>query len=79
MAPTSRTKISDSRIDRWYGIARENGALGGKLIGAGGGGFLLPCCRNSRKGQVRRRMEEEGLREVLFDFDLEGAKLLVDF
>jgi D-glycero-alpha-D-manno-heptose-7-phosphate kinase len=73
------TKITDPRIDRWYEIARDNGALGGKLIGAGGGGFLLFYCPNSHKGQLRRAMAEEGLREMPFDFDLEGAKVLVDF
>lgn len=73
------TKISDPRIDRWYEIARDNGALGGKLIGAGGGGFFLFYCPNAHKGQLRRAMTEEGLREMSFDFDLEGAKVLVDF
>jgi D-glycero-alpha-D-manno-heptose-7-phosphate kinase len=68
------TKITDPRIDRWYQIARDNGALGGKLIGAGGGGFLLFYCPNAHKGRLRRTMAEEGLREMPFDFDVEGAK-----
>jgi D-glycero-alpha-D-manno-heptose-7-phosphate kinase len=72
-------KISFPRIDRWYELARERGALGGKLIGAGGGGFLLFYCRNSWKGKLRQAMAEEGLREMAFDFDFEGAKVLVDF
>lgn len=73
------TKISDSRIDRWYEIARENGALGGKIIGAGGGGFLMLYCPNAKKGAVRQAMAVEGLREMPFDFDFEGAKVLVNF
>jgi D-glycero-alpha-D-manno-heptose-7-phosphate kinase len=73
------TKISDPRIDRWYEVARDNGALGGKLIGAGGGGFFLFYCPNAHKGQLRRAMAEEGLREMAFEFDFEGAKVLVDF
>jgi D-glycero-alpha-D-manno-heptose-7-phosphate kinase len=73
------TKISDYRIDRWYEIARENGALGGKIIGAGGGGFLMLYCPNAKKGAVRRAMAVEGLREMPFDFDFEGAKVLVNF
>jgi D-glycero-alpha-D-manno-heptose-7-phosphate kinase len=73
------TKISDSRIDRWYEIARENGALGGKLIGAGGGGFLLFYCPNSHKRRLREAIAEEGLREMQFDFDFEGAKVVMDF
>jgi len=72
-------KISDPRIDRWYELARDNGAVGGKLIGAGGGGFLFFYCPNSCKGKLRQAMAEEGLREMPFDFDLEGAKVLVDF
>jgi D-glycero-alpha-D-manno-heptose-7-phosphate kinase len=73
------SKITDPRIDRWYEIARDNGALGGKLIGAGGGGFLLLYCPNAHKGHLRRSMAEESLREMIFDFDMEGAKVLVDF
>jgi len=72
-------KITVPRIDKWYELARDNGAVGGKLIGAGGGGFLLFYCPNSCKGELRRTMVEEGLREMPFDFDFEGAKVLVDF
>ncbi len=72
-------KISETRIDKWYELARDNGAVGGKLIGAGGGGFLLFFCPNPSKGKLRRTMAEEGLREMAFDFDFEGAKVLVDF
>lgn len=72
-------KISSPVIDRWYELARDSGALGGKLIGAGGGGFLLFLCPNSHKGRLRQAMSAEGLREMQFDFDLEGAKVLVDF
>jgi D-glycero-alpha-D-manno-heptose-7-phosphate kinase len=73
------TKISDPRIDRWYDLARDNGAIGGKLIGAGGGGFLLFYCSNSHKGQLREAMAGEGLRELPYDFDFDGAKVVVDF
>lgn len=73
------SKISDPQIDRWYEMARGNGALGGKLMGAGGGGFFLFYCPNSHKGQLRQVMAREGLREMPFDFDFEGAKVLVDF
>lgn len=72
-------KISDPRIDRWYEIARDHGALGGKLMGAGGGGFFLLYCPNNHKGQLREAMAGEGLREMPFDFDFEGAKVMVDF
>ncbi|MBI4454603.1 MAG: galactokinase [Acidobacteria bacterium] len=72
-------KISGSRIDRWYDLARQSGALGGKVIGAGGGGFLMVYCPNGTKAAVRQTLVGEGLREVPFDFDYEGAKVLVNF
>ena len=72
-------QISDRRIDQWYQIARENGALGGKIMGAGGGGFFMFCCVNGRKAQLRQALATEGLREMPYDFDFEGAKVLVNF
>lgn len=72
-------KISDGQIDRWYDVGRRNGAIGGKLMGAGGGGFLMFYCPNGAKADLRRAMAEEGLRELSFDFELEGAKVLVNF
>ncbi|HDM78189.1 MAG TPA: galactokinase [Deltaproteobacteria bacterium] len=72
-------KISDPRIDRWYEMAKKNGALGGKIIGAGGGGFLMLYCPDDTKKAVRRALATEGLREMSYDFDFEGAKVLVNF
>jgi len=72
-------KISHPEIDRWYGIAKENGALGGKIMGAGGGGFFMFYCPNNHKAQLRQAMAAVGLREMPFDFDFEGAKVLVNF
>jgi D-glycero-alpha-D-manno-heptose-7-phosphate kinase len=71
--------ISGAAIDRWYALARESGALGGKLIGAGGGGFLMLYCPGPGKAGVRRALAGEGLREMPFDFDFDGAKVLVNF
>jgi D-glycero-alpha-D-manno-heptose-7-phosphate kinase len=62
-------------IARWFRTARENGALGGKLIGAGGGGFLMFLCDD--KLRLRRAMKNEGLEEVRFRFDYEGATTVV--
>ena len=73
------TKISDSRLDCLYDLAKVNGALGGKIMGAGGGGFFVFYCQNGFKAGVRRALKAEGLREVPFDFDYEGAKVLVNF
>jgi D-glycero-alpha-D-manno-heptose-7-phosphate kinase len=70
-------KISDPRIDRLYEIAKENGALGGKVTGAGGGGFFVFYTSNKHH-QVRRAMASEGLRELRYHFDLEGSKILVN-
>lgn len=70
--------ISDPAIDRWYQIAKENGALGGKIMGAGGGGFFMFYCSNKRKAKLRAAMAAEGLREMRFGFDFEGAKVLMN-
>jgi D-glycero-alpha-D-manno-heptose-7-phosphate kinase len=62
-------------VDRWYALARQHGALGGKLVGAGGGGFLLLYVEDARR--VRAVMQQEGLREVRFRFDREGTSVVV--
>ena len=66
--------MSNGPIDRWYRLAMENGALGGKLIGAGGGGFLLFYAVD--KARLRRALRAEGLQEVRFRFDFEGTKVV---
>jgi D-glycero-alpha-D-manno-heptose-7-phosphate kinase len=71
-------KISDDRIDEWYCLARKNGALGGKIMGAGGGGFFMFYCPNGRKPKLRAALTAAGLREMRYDFELEGAKVLVN-
>ncbi|PWU07715.1 MAG: galactokinase [Terriglobia bacterium] len=66
--------MTNSQIDEYYDLARSNGALGGKLIGAGGGGFLMFYTED--KTRLRRVMRETGLREVRMRFDFEGASLV---
>jgi D-glycero-alpha-D-manno-heptose-7-phosphate kinase len=66
--------MSNSHINDWYDYALKNGALGGKLIGAGGGGFLMFYTEQSTR--LRRAMRERGLREVRFRFDFEGTKVV---
>jgi D-glycero-alpha-D-manno-heptose-7-phosphate kinase len=68
--------MSNSDINRWYDLARANGALGGKLIGAGGGGFLAFYAEED-KAKLRHAMRQEGLKEVRFRFDFEGTKQVV--
>jgi D-glycero-alpha-D-manno-heptose-7-phosphate kinase len=73
------SRISDSRLDRLYEIAKESGALGGKIMGAGGGGFFMFFCPKNSKNRVREMMARQGLREMPYDFDFEGAKVMVNF
>jgi D-glycero-alpha-D-manno-heptose-7-phosphate kinase len=67
--------MSNSQIDQWYNLGMDAGALGGKLIGAGGGGFLMFYAEE--KVQLRHVMREAGLTEVRFHMDFEGTKVLV--
>ena len=67
-------QMSNSKIDEWYDCALANGALGGKLIGAGGGGFLMFYAGD--KTRLRRAMRQQGLREVRFRFDFEGSRVI---
>jgi D-glycero-alpha-D-manno-heptose-7-phosphate kinase len=71
-------QISDERIDRIYDLARENGAIGGKLMGAGGGGFLMMLADHTSLRRVREAVAAEGVRQMPFKFDLEGAKTLLN-
>ena len=67
--------MSNPKINEWYDLAMASGALGGKLIGAGGGGFLMFYAED--KARLRQAMRQAGLKEVRFRFDFEGTKLLI--
>jgi D-glycero-alpha-D-manno-heptose-7-phosphate kinase len=69
------TRMSNDRINDWYELARRNGALGGKLIGAGGGGFLMFYAEDHAR--LRHALREAGLQELRFRFDFEGTKLVI--
>jgi D-glycero-alpha-D-manno-heptose-7-phosphate kinase len=71
-------KISTPQIDAMYRVARENGALGGKITGAGGGGFLLLFCPLEAKKKVREALHQAGAREMNFEFDTQGAHVVVN-
>lgn len=67
--------MSNSEINDCYDYAMKNGALGGKLIGAGGGGFLMFYAQD--KTRLRHAMLSKGLKEMRFRFDFEGTKIVV--
>jgi D-glycero-alpha-D-manno-heptose-7-phosphate kinase len=66
--------MSNPDVDRWYEVATSSGALGGKLVGAGGGGFLLFYAADPKA--LRAAMEKEGLAEVRFGFDFDGSTVV---
>jgi D-glycero-alpha-D-manno-heptose-7-phosphate kinase len=66
--------MSNPKINEWYDLAMASGALGGKLIGAGGGGFLMFYADD--KARLRHAMRQAGLQEIRFRFDFEGTKLV---
>jgi len=67
--------MSNPQIDEWYDLGRKNGAVGGKLVGAGGGGFLMFYA--AERNKLRRAMTRAGLEEVRFRFDFEGTKVVL--
>jgi D-glycero-alpha-D-manno-heptose-7-phosphate kinase len=69
--------ISNEFVDKWYDIGLKNGALGGKLIGAGAGGFLMLYI-DKNKEKLRNELRKEGLMELNFRFDFEGTKIIVN-
>lgn len=67
--------MSNSQIDEWYLLGINNGAIGGKLVGAGGGGFLLFVAED--KVRLCKAMSQAGLSRVRFQFDYEGTKVVL--
>ena len=70
-------QISNSRIDELYELAMRSGALGGKIMGAGGGGFFMFYSENDKE-RLRNAMSKEGLKEVRFRFDPDGSKIILN-
>ena len=67
--------MSNSKIDDLYELGMKNGAIGGKLVGAGGGGFLMFMAKD--RNQLRNAMKSANLEEVRFNFDFEGTKIVM--
>ena len=67
--------MSNQKIDHWYDLARDAGAVGGKVVGAGGGGFLLLLAED--KSRLRSALNPEGLEELRFRFDFDGTKVML--
>jgi D-glycero-alpha-D-manno-heptose-7-phosphate kinase len=67
--------MSNPQIDEWYELGRKSGAIGGKLVGAGGGGFLMFYAEDRKR--LRQAMAHAGLEEVRFRFEFEGTKVLL--
>jgi D-glycero-alpha-D-manno-heptose-7-phosphate kinase len=72
------TSMSDASLDEHYEAARNAGAIGGKLMGAGGGGFFMLYVRPAERRRVIEAMAARGLRQLRFRFDLDGARIVAN-
>ena len=72
------SKMTDATLDEHYTEARRAGAIGGKLIGAGGGGFFMFYVRPGQRRRVLEALSARGLRPLRFRFDLDGARILLN-
>ncbi|MBU2592795.1 GHMP kinase, partial [Patescibacteria group bacterium] len=66
--------ITNAEIDQWYNLARKNGAVGGKILGAGGGGFLLLYAPKEKQEQIKAALSK--LKNTPFSFEPEGSKII---
>ncbi len=73
------SNMADSTIDEHYDAARNAGAIGGKLMGAGGGGFFMFYVRAGDRRRVHEALTTRGLRPMRFRFDFDGARIMANF
>ena len=71
-------KMSTDAFDALYARAKKAGALGGKIVGAGGGGFFMVFCKKGKQDAVRKVFQKDGMREVPFSVDSTGTQVLVN-
>ena len=71
--------MSDGTIDEHYQAARRAGAVGGKLMGAGGGGFFMFYVRPAERRRLHEALTARGLRPMRFRFDFDGARIMANF
>ncbi|HSY24021.1 MAG TPA: sugar kinase [Polyangiaceae bacterium] len=71
--------MADGTIDEHYDVARKAGAIGGKLMGAGGGGFFMFYVRAAERRRVQEALAARGLRPMRFRFDFDGARIMANF
>lgn len=74
----TRSGTTNSKIDRWYDLALKNGAVGGKIMGAGGGGFFLFYCERDAPRLINV-LEKSGLKHIPFNFDWNGTRIIANF
>ncbi len=72
------SSVSNARLDELYALARAHGARGGKIAGAGGGGFMMLHCAPDAQAAVTRALEARGLKRMTFHFENGGARVLVN-
>jgi len=72
------SKMTDPFMDECYEIARKHGAIGGKLIGAGGGGFFMFYCENGKRHAVTEALQKKGLRRERFQIDWDGSRVVLN-
>jgi len=75
---TISDRMSTKEIDEYYELAKKSGALGGKIMGAGGGGFFMFYCKDDKR-RLREKMINRGLKEIRCRFDFEGSKVIANF
>ena len=73
------SKMSSPQIDQWYELAMNNGAVGGKIMGAGGGGFFVFCAEVGKRKHLRSTLEMAGLRYMPCSLDFQGSKIIGNF